>query len=337
MRYFYVLSKLITAKRADSIYSGKVWRDLLTYSNRINDEDNRHEHERIIREFIYKSCMQSNKDELLIQDTNLPFIQGSYHGLFDTIVNNRVFGVPEICISPVRVDHFFTDFVRPVEEDNIIEADYNYTKLCPSIPCTDLKDSLNRIENKIVQNQQAPILHMHTDFKDASYTFTTEMTNAQELGEDSANYNYKGSYLDPPTARCAFETVLYTIMKSYIEAQPENFVDIPLDEPEEPIVDGPGPGSGPNRVPIGGAITEQQVQVLQNQKLPMLPTLSAQQNNKLKILESRTPSQAPSPAPEILIQTANKVEVPEVKVDDKAIPVLEMTKNKIPILYYIPK
>ena len=323
--------------RNDSIYSGEAWAQILAYDDperpstitekKIDDdtldEDEAdelfNEHADIVEDFILKSCIQANKDNLVEESgiqTNIPVIKALNRKLFKSISDNRVFGIPEICISPIRVEHFFTNFVRPAEEiQDIIEANYNYTKLCPSLPCIGVKDYLDSIAGETLQNKQAPLLHMHAGFKDETYdddfVFNTPMT-AKELGNDPVNYDYEYAYSDPPTGHCSFETVLYGIMKSE-EDEDEEEEDEEDDEEDEELE--------------GGAYADTSIDIR---------VLPEKNNNKLELLKSKSsaPAPGPAPTPKILVETISKPPLPEVKVSEKMTPVLKMSKSKIPILFW---
>jgi hypothetical protein len=188
----------------DTISEGSNWKGVL----RNNQLD-----KTIIEEFIYKSCMNSfKKTSIQKRDSN----SGLIHSLYPDInEDDRIFGIPEIAITPIKSSYFFTSSTKR-NTDQIFTKRKNYINLA-TVKKDEMKNYLDSIPvGDILQNLQSPLFHIYKAEKDPKYPyFKDTIMSVRDIEFKDIDfekcYQMNGFSRDSFTA---FEVVLHDILKA---------------------------------------------------------------------------------------------------------------------------
>lgn len=206
----------ICISKQDSISNGETW-----YKNM--DNESMKNYKEYIEEYLLSSCLTS----IYRENNNLNYINEKLNLKIPENLKNRMFGVPEIVIVPLKTEYFYNiaqdkvlktfDNIKSDKEfeykeseiNNIFKNIFNYQVL-EICDLTDLKSCIEKIEHNILSNKQCQILQLFSPelvIKEISTNLRYEKPNFDDV-------NYILSYLNENTKNpyCAFETVRYHVL-----------------------------------------------------------------------------------------------------------------------------
>jgi len=206
----------ITLAKNDTLSHGTRWNEILTEYKDYNIEY------KTIERLLYLSLMASYEDIL----NNKDIVSSNYpNQYFDT---DRIYGIPEIVLSPVNTNFFYTNYKK---ENIIINRDidiYNYKKL-NIVDIDEVKDYLDNISHNIISNQQSPVFHIYKPDMNNYYKYYDGKIkkNDEILIED---VDYIHSYENPNSSNiCAFETIAYNKLKTKVTGGDSNIIQRKID------------------------------------------------------------------------------------------------------------
>jgi hypothetical protein len=201
----------------DSISHGKTW-----YKNM--DKESMKVYKDYIEEYLFKSSLSSVYKE----NNNLDYINKKLNMELPEALKHRMFGIPEIVLTPLKTDYFFTidqkeilkkfhsirqdtDF-RDKESDmqKIFRNMFNYVviEICNM---SELKSYIERIENNILSNKQCQVLQLFADkYVDPDLAFHLRH---EKLNFDDVNYTLAYLKKNDKNPYCAFETIGYHLLQ----------------------------------------------------------------------------------------------------------------------------
>ena len=181
----------------DSISISTAWNNLLKHESRREISDS------IMRQLILKSC----------------FSAADFQGKTSFPTNNRIFGIPEIVLCPLKARYLGTpeftnkEFLR----DTIEEKNYSYMSYQPVdiIPLSKLDETLTLITPNIVENTQCLLFHMYRPHMNSDFSYIRDHVSlADDILQRGCDdcVNFKRSYIENEPKYTVFESVLYNVM-----------------------------------------------------------------------------------------------------------------------------
>jgi hypothetical protein len=217
----------ICISEEDSISHGKKW-----YKNM--DKEGMKNYAEFIEEYLFNSCLSS----IYKENNNLNYINENLNIKIPDNIQNRMFGIPEIVIVPLKTEYFyninqdkiletFHDIIKDDEFNNseskifnIFKNMFNYQVL-EICALSELKDYLEKIENNILSNKQYNGFQLFSEelvIKEISTNLHYDKLNFDDV-------NYVLSYLNKNKKNpyCAFETIGYHLLKNQTGGKRKTF------------------------------------------------------------------------------------------------------------------
>ena len=208
------LQGYISIAKDDSISNSKTW--LKNISNKDFTE--------IIKDYLFKSCFSS----IYQKNNNLNDINDILGISLPNNFKNRLFGIPEIVLVPLNTNFFFdleiqqnifdnfnntNNFNELNYDSNINKIFYNFFNYSVIDICnlTELKNSIERIEENIVSNKQSQILQLFST-KLINNNFSSKTSTIEKVQFDDVDYISSYKHENKKNKYCCFETVGYHLL-----------------------------------------------------------------------------------------------------------------------------